>query len=79
MRTTITYPAGSFGNDRPIVAVNEKWTSPDLRIILLSINEDPRSGTQTTEVTNLDRAEGDPTLFQVPEGYTIRDQTLGSN
>ncbi|HEX4576977.1 MAG TPA: hypothetical protein VH117_06475 [Edaphobacter sp.] len=78
-KITITYPAGSFGNDRPIITTHETWMSPDLKLLMLSINDDPRSGTHTTEVTNLDRAEPSPALFQVPEGYTIKDQYPGSN
>jgi len=78
-RTTLIYPAGFMGSDRPITSTSEMWMSPDLKIIVLSINEDPRTGTQTIELTNLDRSEPDPALFQVPEGYTIRDQTPGSN
>lgn len=78
-RVTTTYPVGSLGNDRPIVTVRETWTSPDLRLVVLSTDEDPRTGKQTTEVINLDHGEPDPALFQVPEGYTIRDQTPGSN
>ena len=78
-RTTLTYPAGFMGSDRLITSTSEMWMSPDLKIIVLSITEDPRTGTQTIELTNLDRSEPDPTLFQVPEGYTIRDQTPGSN
>lgn len=73
VRLTQTYPVGYFGNDRPIVVVHETWTSPDLKIIVLSTSDDPRIGTRTTEVTNVDRSEPDPALFQVPEGYTIRD------
>ena len=73
-RVTTTYPVGSLGNDRPIVNVRETWTSPDLRLVVLSTDEDPRTGKQTTEVINLDHGEPDPALFQVPEGYTIRDQ-----
>lgn len=73
-RTTITFPIGFQGNDRPIVTVNETWQSPDLKIVLLSTYEDPRSGTQTTEVTNLDRAEPDPAIFAPPQGYEIKEQ-----
>ncbi len=73
-RTTVTYPIGFQGNDRPIVTVNETWQSPDLKIVLLSTYEDPRSGTQTTEVTNLDRAEPDPAIFAPPQGYEIQEQ-----
>jgi hypothetical protein len=78
-KITVTYPVGFFGNDRPIVTVHETWMSPDLKLLMLSIDDDPRSGIRTTEVTNLDRAEPSPALFQVPEGYTIKDQNPSSN
>ncbi len=74
VRITQTYPIGYFGNDRPIVVVHETWTSPDLKITVFATTDDPRTGTRTTEVTNLDRSEPDPALFQIPEGYTVRDQ-----
>jgi hypothetical protein len=73
-RFTTTYPVGSIGNDRPIAVVQETWTSPDLRIVVLSINDDPRTGLRTTELTDLDRDEPDPALFKAPEGYTIQEQ-----
>jgi hypothetical protein len=65
--------------DRPIVNVRETWTAPDLKIIVYTTDDDPRTGSRTTELINLDRAEPDPALFQVPEGYTIKDQYPGSN
>jgi hypothetical protein len=76
-RMTMTIPEGAEGNDRPISIVNETWRSPDLDMTVLSVNEDPRTGTRTAEVTDLDRAEPDPSVFQVPEGYTIKDQSPG--
>jgi hypothetical protein len=78
-KTTITYPIGYFGNDRPIVNVRETWMSPELKIIVYSTDDDPRTGSRTTEITNLDRGEPDPALFQVPEGYTIKDQYPNQN
>lgn len=74
IRTTVTYPIGLVGNDRPIESVNETWTSTDLHIILRATSTDPRSGTRTTEVISLDRAEPDPSVFQPPQGYEIKDQ-----
>jgi hypothetical protein len=70
----MTIPEGAEGNDRPMTTVSETWRSPDLNINLLTVNEDPRSGTRTNEVTDLDRAEPDPGVFQVPDGYTLKDQ-----
>jgi hypothetical protein len=63
-----------MGNDRPIVVVRETWTAPDLAMVVLSINDDPRTGVQTTELTDFDRNEPDPALFNVPEGYAIHEQ-----
>jgi hypothetical protein len=70
-RRTTVYPEGFFGNDRPITAVSEIWTSPDLNMVVLSKNSDPRSGESTTRLTNISRAEPDPSLFQVPPDYEI--------
>jgi hypothetical protein len=78
-KLTITYPVGYFGNDRPILNVRETWTSPELKIIVYTTDDDPRTGSRTTELTNIDRAEPDPAIFQVPEGYTIKDQYPGQN
>ncbi len=78
-RLTVTYPVGFFGNDKPIITFHETWMSSDLKLVLLSVDDDPRTGTRITEVTNLDRGEPNPALFQVPEGYTIRDQYPGTN
>jgi hypothetical protein len=38
---------------------------------------DPRSGETTYRLTNIDRSEPDRSLFEVPAGYTIKeDQPL---
>jgi hypothetical protein len=76
-RITTTIPEDAEGNDRPFTIVSETWRSPELNINLLSVNDDPRTGKRTTEVTDLDRAEPDPSVFQVPEGYTVKDQSTG--
>jgi hypothetical protein len=75
IRITRTIPEGAEGNDRPIVRMNETWRSSELRITLYSVNSDPRTGTRATEVTDLDRGEPDPAVFQAPEGYEVKDQT----
>jgi len=75
-RQTITWPAGSrMGNDRPITSVSENWMSPDLKIMVLSKNNDPRSGEQTTRLVNVSRAEPDLNLFQPPADYTVTEET----
>jgi hypothetical protein len=72
-RTTIDIPAGQIGNDRAIQVVNERWYSDDLQMVVKSSNSDPRFGTTTYELTNINRAEPDPTLFQIPSDYTVKE------
>lgn len=72
-RTTTTIPTGEIGNDRPIVVVHEEWRSPELQIVVKTIDIDPRTGEQTMELQGLSRADPDPNLFQVPAGYKVQD------
>ena len=72
-RTTSVFPTGSEGNDRPITQTCEDWTSPDLQMPVLSKCSDLRSGDNVTRLTNIDRSEPDPALFQVPADYSIVD------
>lgn len=71
-RTTMTLPANAQGNDKPFDIVTERWVSQELKIYILIKNSDPRSGEHTTKTTITDRAEPDPSLFQVPPDYTIK-------
>jgi hypothetical protein len=72
-RTTTTYPAGFFGNDRPVTTTNETWTSRELGMPVLTKMSDPRSGVTTMRLFNISRAEPDASLFQPPAGYEIID------
>ena len=71
VRRTTTIAAGAIGNERPIVVVSEEWTSPDLKMLVLSESSDPRVGKTTYKVTNIVRGDPDPSLFQIPAGYTV--------
>jgi hypothetical protein len=68
-----TIPAGEIGNERPITIVNEEWTSPELKVLVMTHHSDPRSGESTYQLTNIVRGEPDATLFAVPAGYEIRE------
>jgi hypothetical protein len=72
-RTSRTIPAGQIGNDRPIDITDERWESPDLKVLLFSRHHDPRTGDFEYRLTILSRAEPAPGLFTVPSGYTIVD------
>jgi hypothetical protein len=73
IRTTTTIPAGTFGNDRDLKTVVDRWVSTDLHILVQSVTTDSRSGPTTYELTNLVLGAPDPSLFQVPAGYTIQE------
>jgi hypothetical protein len=73
VRRTTTIAAGAIGNDLPIVIVSEEWTSPDLKILVLTERTDPRLGTATYRVTNINRSDPDRFLFEVPADYTIKE------
>lgn len=73
-RTTMTIPAGAEGNDRALTIVSESWISSDMGITLLEKTSDPRSGDSERQMTNLEQAEPDVTLFQVPADYAVQDQ-----
>jgi hypothetical protein len=73
VRATRTIPAGEIGNDRAISIVTEIWTSPELKTIVYSKRSDPRMGEQTFQLTNIERAEPDASLFTVPPDFKIVD------
>lgn len=71
-RTTRTIPAGQIGNEKPIVITTEKWYSPDLQTTVSFTRTDPRFGTTTYQLTNINRADPPQSLFMVPPDYTVR-------
>jgi hypothetical protein len=73
-KTTITIPAGQIGNERAIEIVDERWFSPDLQTMVMTRHSDPRSGESVYRLTNINRAEPDHSLFEVPSDYTLRDE-----
>jgi hypothetical protein len=72
-RVTRTRPPGTVGNDKTVVSVSESWVAQDLKILLASSMDDPRTGKQTGEATQLERTEPDAALFQVPDGYSVTE------
>jgi hypothetical protein len=72
-RSTIVIPAGAEGNDRDINIVDERWYSPDLKMNILTKHSDPRMGETVFQVNNLTRSNPDPSLFQVPADYQVKE------
>jgi hypothetical protein len=73
-RTTITIPAGSIGNDLPIQIVSERWYSPELKTVVMTKHSDPRMGDTVYHLTNINRNEPAPSLFQAPPDYTTASE-----
>lgn len=69
-RTTWTIEAGALGNEKPIEIVREVWSSPELMLTVATRDFDPRSGEVSYRLQNLRRAEPDPALMKVPEGFS---------
>lgn len=78
-RITRTIPAGEIGNDKPIQVVSERWYSPELQIVVKSTRSDPRFGTTTYTLTNIQRTEPDASLFTIPADYTVKEGGSGPN
>jgi hypothetical protein len=72
-RNTKVMPADTHGNDHEFTVSHEWWISPELGVIMRHTIDDPRMGKIVTELSDVNRAIPDPGLFQVPEGYEIRD------
>jgi hypothetical protein len=78
-RTTVTIAAGQIGNDLPIHIVSERWHSPELKVLVMSRQADPRFGETTYRLTNITRAEPSPQLFEIPVDFTVIDPGANRN
>jgi len=68
---TRTIPANTIGNAQAIVSTTTRWYSPDLKMVVMQTTTDPRMGTRTFQITNIQTGEPASTLFQVPSGYSV--------
>ncbi len=72
-RYTLVLTAGRVGNTTPLTVVTERWYSVDLDVLLESRHVDPRFGETRFALRRLDRRDPEPSLFEVPPGYTVED------
>jgi hypothetical protein len=73
-RDARTIPVGSQGNDREFSVTNEVWMAKDLKLMVLSRNNDPRNGENTQKLINISQSEPDAGLFLPPPDYTVVDE-----
>lgn len=74
-RTSRTIPGEVSGTGRPVVVTDEYWYSEELHLNMLVKHADPRTGEQTVTVTQVDRNEPSSTMFEIPAGYKVVDET----
>jgi hypothetical protein len=70
--TVWTIPAGKIGNRNAINVTSESWYSPELQVTVYSRHDDPRTGESIYRLAAIKRAEPQPDLFKVPEGYQTK-------
>jgi hypothetical protein len=63
VRVITTFLPGAVGNERELEVSAETWFSKDLGVVVYSKRIDPRFGETTYQMTNINRAEPDPSLF----------------
>jgi hypothetical protein len=73
-RRSRTIPAGEIGNEKPIKSVLETWYSEELKTVVLTTNDDPQSGQTVMRLVNIRIGEPEPSLFDVPADYTVKEQ-----
>lgn len=74
-RNTTTYPPGTFNdNDKTVVTANEQWIDPKTGIIVMTKNTG-LMGESTLSMPDYKEGDPDPSLFQIPAGYKIVDET----
>lgn len=75
LRKFRTIPPKANGTGKAIVVVDEYWYSEELHLNMIVKHNDPRTGQQVVTITQVDRAEPDPAIFEVPSGYKVVDET----
>ncbi len=63
-----------MGNDKTVVQIQETWTDPQTGIQLISKNSGPE-GDVVRSVADYQATDPDPSLFKIPDGYKIFDET----
>ena len=71
VRVTQTLTAAESGTGQEVTVTNEYWYSEALRLNLATKHNDPRSGSVTMTVTQIDRGQPSAGLFDVPGDYTM--------
>jgi hypothetical protein len=72
-RDTNKLDAGVMGSDQPFSTWREFWQAPQIGVNLYSEVVNPSVGKQVFTLTDVNLAEPDPKLFELPEGFEVVD------
>jgi hypothetical protein len=72
-RKISTVPDKISGTGRPVVVTDEIWYSEELHINLVTKHNDPRTGSLTLTVTQINPNEPDVELFAIPTDFKLVD------
>jgi hypothetical protein len=78
IRTIRTIPANG-PSDKPFVSMVDTWSSPELKVIVLNEVHTSGGDHHITRLENIVRTEPSEGLFQVPAGYTVRNNAPVAN
>jgi hypothetical protein len=73
-RSVTTTPAGEQGNELPMESTNEECIAHDIGVTILRVTDSPLSGHTETRFIEFTPGEPDPSVFNPPPGYTIKEQ-----
>ncbi len=74
MRWTMT-PLEAVGPPYAPETTTELWKSSELDLKLLEVTSGPKYGSDRKELTELQRGDPDPALFEPPQGYKVETVT----
>jgi hypothetical protein len=75
-RSSYQVPTGQNLNDKPIIVVHETWYCPELKIVILETNDDPRSGSSRNELVEIIRGEPDVKKYYPPADYVVQKMQM---
>ena len=52
---------------------HDQWCAPELQAVVLQVSQD--AGREVTELKNIRRVDPDPSLFEIPQDYSILEKT----
>ncbi|MGA2739348.1 MAG: hypothetical protein ABSG65_18145 [Bryobacteraceae bacterium] len=73
-RDTSNMNAGVMGSDQPFSTWREFWQAPQIGVNLYSEVVNPSVGKQVFTLTDVNLAEPDPKLFELPDGFDVVDR-----